>query len=149
MVNDFIKILNRDLRRLSTEISAFEDEENLWKTTGKISNSAGNLALHLVGNLNYYVGTKIGDTGFERDRPAEFSTKNVPREQILNQIEETRETVSIVLKNLDDSRLNEEFPEALFGHPMTLGFFLIHLSGHLMYHLGQINYLRRTLEKDS
>jgi uncharacterized damage-inducible protein DinB len=146
MINDFIKILNRDLRRLSTEISAFEKEENLWKTTGNISNSAGNLALHLSGNLNYYVGTKIGDTGFQRDRPAEFSTKNVPREQILNQIEETRDTVSAVLKNMDNSRLNEEFPEALFGHPMTFGFFLIHLSGHLMYHLGQINYLRRALE---
>ncbi|MFO7799992.1 DinB family protein [Rhodohalobacter sp.] len=149
MVNDFIKILNRDLSRLSTEISAFEKEENLWKTTGKISNSAGNLAIHLIGNLNYYIGTKIGDTGFERDRPAEFSTKYVPREQILNKIEMTRETVSSVLNNLDGSRLNEEFPEALFGHPMTYSFFLVHLSGHLMYHLGQINYLRRTLEKDS
>jgi len=147
MVNDFAKILNRDLKRLSTEISAFDREENLWKTNGKISNSAGNLALHLAGNLNYYVGTKIGDTGYERDRPAEFSMKNIPREQILNQIEETRDIISSVLKNLDDTRLNEEFPEALFGHPMTVGFFLIHLSGHLMYHIGQINYLRRVLEK--
>lgn len=148
MLTEIIRIINRDLGRLSTEISAFEKEENLWKTTGKISNSAGNLAIHLIGNLNYYIGTKIGNTGYERDRPAEFSSKNVPREQILNQIEETQETVSYVLKNLDDSRLNEEFPDALFGHPMTFGFFLIHLSGHLMYHLGQINYLRRTLEKD-
>ena len=147
MVNDFAKILNRDLKRLSTEISAFEKEENLWKTTGNISNSAGNLAIHIIGNLNYYVGTKIGDTGYERDRPAEFSMKNIPREQILNQIEETRDIISSVLKNLDDTRLNEEFPEALFGHPMTVGFFLIHLSGHLMYHIGQINYLRRVLEK--
>ncbi|MDZ7758596.1 DinB family protein [Rhodohalobacter sp.] len=149
MINDFEKILNRDLRRLFTEISAFEKEENLWKTTGEITNSAGNLTLHLIGNLNYYVGSKIGDTGYERDRPAEFSMQNVPRDQILMQIEETQDMVSSVLKNLDDSRLNEEFPEALFGHLMTLGFFLIHLSGHLMYHLGQINYLRRMLETDS
>ena len=149
MINDFKKILNRDLRRLFTEISAFEKDENLWKTAGEITNSAGNLALHLIGNLNYYVGSKIGDTSYERDRPAEFSMQKVPRDQILMQIEQTREMVSSVLKNLDDSRLNEEFPEALFGHPMTLGFFLIHLSGHLMYHLGQINYLRRMLETDS
>ena len=149
MVSEIIKILNRDLRRLSTEISAFENEENLWKTTGNISNSSGNLALHLIGNLNYYIGAKIGNNGYERDRPAEFGLKNVPRELILNQIEDTKQTVSSVLNNLDDSRLNEEFPEALFGHPMTLGFFLTHLSGHLMYHLGQINYLRRVLEPDT
>jgi len=146
MIKDVTKIMARDLGRLISEIESFKKEENLWKTTGSISNTAGNLALHLVGNLNYYVGTKIGDTGYERDRPAEFSEKNVPREQLIQQIEETREMISAVLSKVDEKDLNEEFPEALFGHPMALGYFLVHLSGHLMYHLGQINYLRRVLE---
>ncbi|WP_069130471.1 DinB family protein [Rhodohalobacter halophilus] len=146
MVKDIKKILVRDLGKLSREISLFEAEENLWKTTGAVTNSAGNLAIHLIGNLNYYVGTKIGDTEYKRDRPAEFSQKNVPRDRILRDIEETQQLVSTVLNNISDEELNEEFPEALFGHPMTLGFFLNHLSGHLMYHLGQINYLRRVLE---
>jgi len=149
MVLEFIKIINRDLKRLSSEVSAFKNEENLWATTGKISNSAGNLALHLVGNLNYYLGAKIGNTGYERDRPAEFSLKNIPREDLLKQIDQTKEMVSSVLSKVEDHQLNGEFPEALFGHPMSLGFFLTHLSGHLMYHLGQINYLRRVLESDS
>lgn len=149
MISEIITIINRDLERLSTEISTFKKEENLWKTTGEISNSAGNLALHLVGNLNYYVGTKIGNTGYERDRPAEFGLKDMPREKILKQIEATKETVSTSLNQLKNNQLDEEFPEALFGHPMTLGYFLLHLSGHLMYHLGQINYLRRVLERES
>ena len=149
MVSDIIKIINRDLERLNSEIAAFENEANLWRTEGEITNSAGNLALHLVGNFNYYVGAKIGTTGYERDRPAEFGLKNIPRKRLQEQIERTKGVVSSVLGKLEEHQLNDEFPEALFGHPMTLGFFLTHLSGHLMYHLGQINYLRRVLESDS
>ncbi|PKD43589.1 DinB family protein [Rhodohalobacter barkolensis] len=146
MVEDFRKILIRDLDRLTSEINTFDQEENLWRTDGNVTNSAGNLCLHLCGNLKYYIGAKIGNTGYERDRPAEFSLSNVPRLELIEQVKETREVVSSVLSKMDAEQLNEDFPEALFGYPMTYGFFLIHLSGHLMYHLGQINYLRRILD---
>lgn len=146
MKEEIIEILIRDLGRLHTEISAFRDEENLWRTTGSVTNCAGNIALHLIGNLNHYVGLKIGNTGFKRDRVGEFSLKNIPRSKILHDIKQIQSMIPDVLNRLEDEELNKDFPEEVFGHSMTSKFFLIHLSGHLMYHLGQINYLRRILE---
>ncbi len=146
MTEELITIFQRDLGRVRQEIEAFRDEEALWKTIGSITNSSGNLCLHLAGNLNHYVGTKLGDTGYRRNRPAEFSQRNVPRRELLRQLDQATEMVAAVIGRIGEERLGEQFEEELFGHPMTVGFFLLHLHGHLSYHLGQINYLRRALE---
>lgn len=147
MIDELTHIFNRDLDRLTGEINAFEQEDNLWKTTGRIQNCAGNLCLHIAGNLNTYIGTNLGDTGYVRDRPAEFNRKNVPRRELVQQVGETGVMISTVLGRMDEKQLEEEYPEqVLDGSVVTNGFFLVHLAGHLAYHLGQINYLRRVLE---
>ena len=69
-------IFSRDLLKLKTEIELYKKEEKLWCTDKNISNSAGNLCLHLVGNLNTYIGNEIGKTGYVRNRELEFSQKN-------------------------------------------------------------------------
>ena len=56
MKNSFITSFNRDLKRLHKEIEAYTDEAVLWQKAEGISNPAGNLCLHLVGNLNEYIG---------------------------------------------------------------------------------------------
>lgn len=146
MLPDISTILLRDLEKLFLEINSFKDETYIWKTTGYVTNSAGTLCLHLCGNLNHYIGAKLGNSGYVRDRAAEFSLKDVPKEELLKQVQQTRETVHHALQQLQDSDLAKEFPEQVFSYPMSTGFFLIHLSTHLTYHLGQINYLRRVLE---
>ncbi|MBC5773239.1 DinB family protein [Pontibacter sp. KCTC 32443] len=146
LLQDLITILNRDLEKLYSEIDGFTEEANLWKTTGNITNPAGNLCLHLCGNLNRYIGAKLGNSGYVRDRPAEFSRKDVPKTELLKQVEQTREMVANTLQQLQPTSLEQEYPEQVLGKPMTTGFFLIHLTAHLSYHLGQINYLRRVLE---
>jgi uncharacterized damage-inducible protein DinB len=146
MLQDLIFILTRDLEKLYNEIDAFTAEANIWKTTGNITNSAGNLCLHLCGNLNTYIGTTLGKSGYVRDRPAEFSSKNVPKAELLKLIELTREMVAQTLQQLQPADLEKDYPEQVLGKPMTTGFFLVHLTAHLSYHLGQINYLRRVLE---
>ncbi|MEJ8755451.1 DinB family protein [Pontibacter sp. H259] len=146
MLQVLITILTRDLEKLYNEIDAFTDEDSIWKTTGNITNSAGNLCLHLCGNLNTYIGAKLGSSGYVRDRPAEFSRKDVPKSELLKQVELTREIVAQTLQQLQPADLEKDFPEQVLGKPMTTGFFLVHLTAHLSYHLGQINYLRRVLE---
>lgn len=146
MLQDLNTILTRDLGKLYSEIEVFTDEASLWKTSGRITNSAGNLCLHLCGNLNTYIGATLGNSGYVRDRPAEFSRKNIPKAELLKEVEQTRQTVAHTLQQLQPSELEKEYPDQLFGHPMTTGFFLVHLTAHLSYHLGQINYLRRVLE---
>jgi len=147
MITESIKSLyERDLNRLKVEIESYQNEESIWKTDRNISNSSGNLCLHLVGNLSHYIGAILGDSGYIRDRDLEFSQKDIPRTELLRKVEDT---IRIVIKTLD--QLNEEdtqkpYPIEPLGYPMTIDYFLIHLIGHLNYHLGQVNYHRRLLD---
>ena len=146
MLDTFIEIYGRDLDRLKKEIELFSDENNLWRTAGNVKNSAGNLCLHLVGNLNTYVGRNIGHSEYVRDRDAEFSLKNVPKAKLVQQVAETKETVLSTLQKMTAGHLKQNHIEKVFEYEMTNEFFLVHLASHLSYHLGQINYIRRILE---
>lgn len=141
-----IKLFERDLDKLIFEIESFENEEMLWITKGKISNSAGNLCLHLVGNLNHFIGAVMGKTGYVRNRQAEFDETKIEKSLLIGMLMETKNGVLSVLQNFDEKNLKSKYPIQVFGEEMTYDFFLIHLSTHLNYHLGQINYLRRILE---
>jgi hypothetical protein len=138
-----IKLYERDLEKLRTEIEGYSDESDLWKIADGISNSAGNLALHLAGNLQHFIGSVLGNSGYVRDRDAEFSSSDVPRSDILNRIEETVTIVRSTLSGFTDEQFNENYPIDVFGEPMTTGYFLVHLTTHFNYHLGQLNYHRR------
>ena len=141
----YIKLFDRDLNRLKAEIALFEQEKDLWITQGQIANSAGNLCLHLLGNLNHFIGATIGKSGYVRNREAEFNEKNVPKEKLATLIDETGKVVSESLQGFNKELLQETYPIQVFGEDMTYEYFLIHLHSHLNYHLGQINYLRRLL----
>lgn len=138
-------LFNRDLEKLKTEIESYENESLIWIVDKNISNSAGNLCLHLIGNLNTYIGAEIGKTGYIRNRPLEFSLKNIPKSELIEKIENTIKVVNKSLDLLTESDLEKTYPQIVFEKEMTTGFFLVHLSTHLAYHLGQINYHRRLL----
>ena len=140
-----IELYERDLDKLRTEIESYSNEEDLWKTGDGISNSAGNLCLHLVGNLQHFLGAVLGESGYVRDRDAEFANKNVARSDLLATIDSTKTIVVETLNKLSDDDFAKTYPIEVFGHPMKTGYFLTHLTTHLNYHLGQINYHRRLL----
>ncbi|WP_294299174.1 DUF1572 family protein [uncultured Chryseobacterium sp.] len=146
ITEDLNALFIRDLTKLKTEIEAYQNEDMIWKTDKNISNSAGNLALHLVGNLSHFVGAILGNSGYIRNRELEFSLKDVPKTELIQQIEKATEIVTLTLQNLPAEDLVKEFPGEPLGYKMTTAYFLIHLSGHLSYHLGQINYHRRMLD---
>lgn len=145
--HDVAEILERYLRTLRSEIESYADEQALWRLAPGISNSAGTLALHLLGNLQHYVGAVLGNTGYLRDRDAEFSRRNVPREEILTEIDRTAEVIRQVVPSLTAESLASDYPVEVAGRRMTTGYHLIHLTAHFAYHLGQINYHRRLLGK--
>jgi uncharacterized damage-inducible protein DinB len=138
-------IFRRDLEKLKQEINSYQDENTLWLVEKNIANSAGNLCLHLVGNLNTYIGAEIGKTGYVRHRDLEFSLKNIPQKELLNKIEDTIIVVEKVLDTLKNEQLDQEYPLLVFAEKTSTGYFLVHLAAHLNYHLGQINYHRRLL----
>ncbi|WP_433780556.1 DinB family protein [Flavobacterium anhuiense] len=139
-------LFNRDLSKLKGEIESYQNEKSIWVIDKNISNSAGNLCLHLIGNLNTYIGAEIGKTGYIRNRPLEFSLKDIPKAELIVKIESTISVVNNALDNLTEADLEQIYPQIVFEKEMTTGFFLIHLSTHLAYHLGQINYHRRLLD---
>ena len=140
------KIFKRDLEKLKQEIASYRDESNLWKVDKGIANSSGNLCLHLVGNLNAYIGAEIGKTGYVRNRDLEFSMKSIPQIQLVKMIENTIGVVEEGLSKLNANDLEKEYPLLVFNERTSTGYFLIHLTVHLGYHLGQINYHRRLLD---
>lgn len=140
-----IALFTRDLNRLIAEIDAYTTEEALWITTPAISNCGGNLCLHIIGNLNAFVGAEIGKTGYVRDRDLEFSQKGIRKTVLIEHIQETLVVVETVLQSLTATDFKSPFSRRAEEAPMTLEYFLIHLLAHLSYHLGQINYHRRLL----
>jgi len=146
LLETLIKLFRRDLNKLKTEIELYKKESNLWLLNKGVTNCAGNLCLHLIGNLNAYIGEELGQTGYVRQRDLEFSLKNVPRKELINKIESTSAMVESVLNELTVKDLEKDFPINVFKGQMTTEFFLVHLLTHLSYHLGQINYHRRLLE---
>jgi uncharacterized damage-inducible protein DinB len=143
LLETLTKLFKRDLNKLKSEIESYRDEKNLWRVEENISNTAGNLCLHLTGNLNAYIGAELGNTGYIRQRDLEFSLKDVPRSELIRQVEDTVNMVERTLGQLTDEDLNKDFPLLVFKEKMSTEYFLTHLSTHLAYHLGQINYHRR------
>ncbi len=146
MIETLQILFKRDLLKLKTEIESYQSEENIWKISKHISNSAGNLCLHLIGNLNHFIGAITGKTGYIRNREAEFSLKNVQRTQLTEMIDNTILVIESTLNNLNEDDLKKEYPLVVFEDKMSTEFFFTHLTAHLGYHLGQINYHRRLLE---
>jgi len=145
MEDYFAELYERDLLKLRDEVKNFKDDYNLWRLKDGVSNSAGTLVLHLVGNLNFCIGTKIGNTGYVRDRVHEFSATDVPREELLASIDNLIGVVKTSLTGISQQKLEEIYPLEMYGQKST-AYYLTFFHGHLNYHLGQIDYLRRILE---
>ncbi len=142
-----ITLFERDLTKLKEELQAYQTEENIWNIQAGILNSAGNLTLHLIGNLNTFIGAEIGKTNYVRNRPLEFSDKFVPREKMIADIEATIQTIRAALLTLKPEDYQKEYPILVFEEKTSTEYFLIHLAVHLGYHLGQVNYHRRLLDQ--
>lgn len=142
-------IFERELNKLAEEIKQYNPEENIWKLKGDIKNSGGNLCLHICGNLQHFIGTVLGNTGYVRNRDKEFADKNIPVAELLKEIEATKKAVVKTLESIPDEDLDKEytaFPAHLLGkEQITKFYFLAHLIAHMDYHIGQINYHRRMI----
>jgi hypothetical protein len=144
MTPDYInRVLLKDLEAFRDELRAYPDEADVWVCPPGIKNSCGNLILHVTGNLRHFIGAQIGESGYVRDRDAEFSDGGVTREELEEKLSRTSEEVTSALAGMEEKRLNEEFPLELLGERMPTGMFLLRLVSHLAYHLGQMNYHRR------
>ncbi|MEL6637133.1 MAG: DinB family protein [Bacteroidota bacterium] len=141
----FLHYFDLPLQQLRRELDAYHEEGDLWIVTPGIVNSGGNLIVHLLGNLNHYIGHYLGNTGYLRQRPREFSVTGVPREHLRAEIAATQQMLATVLPSLTD--LDRPYPSAEASKQGSVRFILFQLLNHLNYHLGQVNYHRRLLAR--
>ena len=140
-----VEFFERELLKLKEEIGLYAGESGIWEVRSGISNSAGNLCLHLVGNLNHFIGAVLGRSGYIRQRDDEFSLKNIPRSELVLSIEQTILMVKNTLQGFSEADFDKIYPLEKHGQVVTTRYMLLHLLTHLNYHLGQVNYHRRLI----
>jgi hypothetical protein len=140
---DLAALMDRELQTLRRELEAYPDERQIWQEVPGLPNTAGTLALHLAGNLQHYIGARWGGTGYVRDREAEFARRGVTRAELLGEIERARAGVAAGLAAIDGRALDADYPETIAQSRIRTGEYLMHLSVHFAYHLGQLDSHRR------
>lgn len=143
-ISELLKWYQKGIETIKTELEAYPDENKIWATSGEIKNSGGNLCLHIIGNLNHFIGATLGKTGYIRDREAEFSLRGMSRSNLLQQLDTTAVMMEQVMSNLSPADLEANFPFDFAGKGSTFQY-LLYFHGHMQYHLGQINYHRRMI----
>jgi uncharacterized damage-inducible protein DinB len=119
-------------------------EQEFWARPVEPGNSVGHLVLHLVGNLNHFVGAQLGGTGYVRDREREFTeAQPPPKEEVLRRLDETVAMVRRVVGGLSAEQLAAPHPEGRFG---TVYETLVHLLAHFALHRGQMSYIARLVK---
>lgn len=122
--------------------------EQLWRKPYPYGNSVGHLILHLTGNLNYYIGARIAETGYVRDRDREFTEpKSVPKEELFAGFDRTiTMVVNTIRKQMPADWLKEYSAEREPEAKERFNIFL-RSAGHAYHHVGQIIYLATELKK--
>lgn len=138
-------LFDRDLRSFEENLVRVPDNL-LWYAPEGVTNSVGILTQHITGNLMFYVGANLGDLEYRRDRNREFSITGASMEELLEGIRNTRKQIPDIIRRLTMDQLVASYPGKI-SFDYTTQQFLIHLHGHLSYHLGQLNYLRRIIGK--
>lgn len=144
---DLARLFRRDLAKLGKQIESFPNNEGLWQTLPGVTNTAGNLTLHLEGNLREFVGRQLGQVPYTRNRELEFSAQGVSQDELGTRLTDLGQAIPSVIESLSDEQLEAEYPQVVLGAPTSTREFLIHLYGHLNWHLGQVDYLRRILHQ--
>ena len=147
LTDDIQALLVRDLEGLQREVQLFPDDDLLWATRAGVTNSAGNLALHIAGNLRYFIGQTLGGLSYHRDRDAEFGRRTGSRTDVVEEVGRALTAVREVLPRVTDAQLDAPF-EAHAGVRPTTRRFLLHLCTHTAFHVGQVGYLRRIVTGD-
>jgi uncharacterized damage-inducible protein DinB len=115
-------------------------EEDLWWRPNEVSNSIGNLVLHLCGNIRQWIVSSIGGIEFKRDRDGEFAARGpIPRAELIEALREAVAEVDAVLAQLDSRRLLDRL--MIQKYDVSTMQAVYHVVEHFGYHLGQILYI--------
>lgn len=115
-------------------------ESDLWWRPNDVSNSIGNLVLHLSGNIRQWIVAAVGGEDFRRDRDAEFAARGpMPRSELAAILRSSLADVDRVLSGLSAESLLKQ--HHIQKYDVTGLQAVFHVVEHFSYHLGQILYI--------
>ncbi len=125
------------VRELAVPLS----NDQFWQKAFPFGNSFGHLVLHLTGNLNYYIGAQIANTGYVRDRPREFSDPDPPsKEEALRRFDEAVAMVIRTIKEQSTEDWSREYSGVGADAKNRLAM-VLQCAAHMQHHIGQMIYL--------
>ena len=140
-----------EYRMRAAELHKWADplsEEQFWRNPYSYGNSVGHLVLHLTGNLSYYIGARIAETGYVRNRDLEFTESRRPtKADVLRKFDET---IAMVVATIErQSQSDWTLPYSAEREPEAKDRFtaVLRCAVHFYHHIGQINYLCRELAR--
>lgn len=123
------------------ELAAPLTNIQFWQKPYPYGNSFGHLILHLTGNLNYYIGAQIAQTGYVRDRPREFNDPNPPsKEEALKRFDDTVAMVIQTIREQSPEDWSREYSGAGANAKNRLDM-IMQCAAHIQHHIGQMIYL--------
>ena len=123
------------------ELAAPLSEAEFWQKPYSYGNSFGHLVLHLTGNLNYYIGAQIANTGYVRNRPREFNDADPPsKAEALARFDEAVATVVATLKTQTAQGWSAAYSAAGARAEIRLDM-VVQCAAHMQHHIGQMIYL--------
>lgn len=129
------------------DLAAPLSNEQFWAKPFPFGNSFGHLVLHLTGNLNYYIGAQIAQTGYVRDRPLEFSeTARPSKAETLQKFDAAVEVVLRAIRSQSPEDWSKPYTAA--GSDARDRFdMVLQCASHLHHHIGQMIYLGFELKR--
>lgn len=123
-------------------------DAQFWRNPYSYGNSVGHLVLHLTGNLSYYIGARVANTGYLRNRHLEFTeTRRPSKAEVLRKFDDV---IAMVIATIEKQSGDDwTLPYSAEREPDAKDRFTVFLrcAVHLYHHVGQINYLCRELAK--
>jgi uncharacterized damage-inducible protein DinB len=124
------------------------EETDIWKRPNNVSNSVGNLILHLCGNITQYIISSLGEAEDIRERDREFSAGDgYTKSGLIEKLGTTVEKAKVIIQTMDkDGLLRKRSVQGFEYSGMGI---IIHVTEHYSYHTGQIVFWTKLLkEKD-
>lgn len=139
----------QDFARRVRDLSAHLSDEQFWTRPYPYGNSIGHLTLHLIGNLNYYIGTQIARTGYVRERDREFTEQSPPsKEEVLSRLDDTVNLVVNTLAAETEESWSQAYEAEGAGETVQDRFSIyLRCASHFHHHIGQMIYLEKALKK--
>jgi uncharacterized damage-inducible protein DinB len=143
-VSDIINRLDENTSKLRTCLDELDDSE-IWKRPNKHSNSAGNLMLHLSGNIRQWIISSLGNVEDSREREKEFAADGgYSKSQLAEKLFSTLEEAKKIIQNISAEEILKK--RKVQGYYYSGIAIIIHVTEHYSYHTGQIIFWTKLLK---